>query len=586
MLNITCFNLGPKFFNFEQRLVQKLLYFNITNYIKELMFLGFEYSFYFPLILTLESTKGFFFTSPLLRYNELLKLNYNIKEYNISYSIQKNINSYIPFLNLINSFNNINAFSSSLHLMANTGAKANWAQICQLIGVRGYLANATGEFFKIPVLNSFNKGLNFFEYFISCYGARKGVLDTALKTADAGYLTRRLVESIQELNIKEYNCGSKNSLEYEFQINSKGTLILPFFLLLSGKVLQKNLIEPTTKKIIEFKNNYISDNLINNLYIKFNSLLKINTFSIKTCISGRTICSKCFGHTTFNTNNLGKSIGILSSQVIGEPGTQLTLRTFHTGGASTILKSNIYIKNKYLLISKYLFKNIKYKLCSTYYKLFNKTNKTIFSFIYLKKYYFSLNSFYLVYILKKYKFNQIISINNKLLYSKNNIYLSTLILTYLTINNIFQRKHYKNINFFHNYTGEFIYKNVLQLIIKNKYYKWIILNLNTSLLLNKYYLTIDNITKEKIIFIKSINQRTIKYFLIKYKSFLYSNRKLKSIYSYLHNIYILNLFFSINIFSYNKYSILPFNKIILNINTYKIFNTSIISLKYKKNIIN
>ncbi|XP_026189604.1 DNA-directed RNA polymerase subunit beta''-like [Cyclospora cayetanensis] len=300
MLNITCFNLGPKFFNFEQRLVQKLLYFNITNYIKELMFLGFEYSFYFPLILTLESTKGFFFTSPLLRYNELLKLNYNIKEYNISYSIQKNINSYIPFLNLINSFNNINAFSSSLHLMANTGAK--------------------------------------------------GVLDTALKTADAGYLTRRLVESIQELNIKEYNCGSKNSLEYEFQINSKGTLILPFFLLLSGKVLQKNLIEPTTKKIIEFKNNYISDNLINNLYIKFNSLLKINTFSIKTCISGRTICSKCFGHTTFNTNNLGKSIGILSSQVIGEPGTQLTLRTFHTGGASTILKSNIYIKNKYLLI--------------------------------------------------------------------------------------------------------------------------------------------------------------------------------------------------------------------------------------------
>ena len=125
MLAITFFSTGPKYFNIEQRLLQKLLYFNITKYIKELMFLGFEYSFYFPLVLTLESTKGYFFTSPLLRFNELLKLNFNIKEYNIFYSIQKNTNSYLQFLNLLNSFNNINAFSSSLHIMANTGAKAN-----------------------------------------------------------------------------------------------------------------------------------------------------------------------------------------------------------------------------------------------------------------------------------------------------------------------------------------------------------------------------------------------------------------------------------------------------------------------------
>lgn len=93
--------------------------------------------------------------------------------------------------------------------------------------------------FKIPVLSSFNKGLNFFEYFISCYGGRKGILDTALKTADAGYLTRRLVESIQELNIKEYNCGSNNSFEYFPQINIKGNLILPFFITLWKNITKK-----------------------------------------------------------------------------------------------------------------------------------------------------------------------------------------------------------------------------------------------------------------------------------------------------------------------------------------------------------
>ena len=112
MLSITFFSTGPNYFNIEQRLLQKLLYFNIVKYIKELMLLGFEYSFYFPLILTLESTKGYFFTSPLLRFNELLKLNFNIKEYNTYYSVPKKTNSYLKFLTLMNSFNNINAFSS------------------------------------------------------------------------------------------------------------------------------------------------------------------------------------------------------------------------------------------------------------------------------------------------------------------------------------------------------------------------------------------------------------------------------------------------------------------------------------------
>lgn len=127
MLAIIFFNTNSKFINLEQRLVQKLLYFNISMYIKELMAIGVEYSFLYPLILTLESTKGYFFTSPLLRVNELLKLNFNIKEFNILPYIptHKYINSYLPFLKLLNSFNNVNAFSNSLHIMSNTGAKAS-----------------------------------------------------------------------------------------------------------------------------------------------------------------------------------------------------------------------------------------------------------------------------------------------------------------------------------------------------------------------------------------------------------------------------------------------------------------------------
>ena len=585
MLIITFFSNKFNYFNIEQRLLQKLLYFNITKYIKELLFLGFEYSFYFPLILTLESTKGYFFTSPLLRFNELLKLNFNIKEYNTYYSVPKKTNSYLKFLILMNSFNNINAFSSSLHIMANTGAKANWNQICQLIGVRGYLANAIGEFFKIPVLNSFNKGLNFFEYFISCYGGRKGILDTALKTADAGYLTRRLVESIQELVIKEYNCGSNNSFEYFLQINIKGDLILPFFLLISGKILQKNLIDFFTKKIIEFKYNYITHNLINNLYLnKFNYLFKINTSSIKICLSGRTICSICFGYTTFANNYLGKSVGILSGQTISEPGTQLTLRTFHTGGTSSL---NLFKnKNNFIFNYKYLFKKNKYKLCSKYYNnfLLKKFNKKIFSFIYLKKYYFFINSLYLLFILHKYKFNQILSLNNKLIYSKNNIYINNILLIYLYINNIYQRKQLIIDIYEQNYIGEYIYMNILQLIIKNKYYKWIIINLNTSILFNKYFLENHNIIKEKFIFIKSKNQRFIKLFLIKNKSLLYSFRKFKNKLFNLINIYIYNIYFFNNYFLFlEKYILI--NNIYTYKNLFQIFKLNSTLIKFKKKII-
>lgn len=300
-------------------------------------------------------------------------------------------------------------------------------------------------------------------------------MDTALKTADAGYLTRRLVESIQEVIIKEYKCGSNNSFEYTTQINSRGIINLPFFLFFSGKILQKNLLEVTTKKVLEFQYNYLSDRLIYILHFnRFNFLLKINTFSIKTCLAGRSICSVCFGYTTFKNNALGQSVGILSGQVISEPGTQMTLRTFHTGGVSNFSLTKLAKKNNFLFNYKYLhlFKINKYKLCVKAFNILRKNRTKIFTISYLKPYYFIANSSQICYILKKNKINQIFALNNRLFYIKNNIHLGILLLTHLHSNKIFQRKFFYNyINNSNNYVGEFLYKYVIQLIIKNKYHK-------------------------------------------------------------------------------------------------------------------
>ena len=245
-------------------------------------------------------------------------------------------------------------------------------------------------------------------------------------------------------------------------------------------------------------------------------------------------------------------------------------------------KNNLDLKFKYL----YFFKSNKYKLCATYRNILKRKNNTkLYSFIYIKQYYFTLNSYYLLFVIKKYKLNQIISINNRLIYSKNNIHLSNLLLTYLSINNISQRKYLINNNYENNYTGEFLYKHVLQLIVKNKYNKWVVLNLNKSLLYNKYYSTYYTITNEKIIFIKSKNQRFNKVFLSKHKSFLYSYKEFKNELSNLQRIFILSIIFSKNSYSYNKQYVF-FNNLHICLNKCQAFKTNTTLIKCKKNIMN
>lgn len=320
------------------------------------------------------------------------------------------------------------------------------------MAIKGYLTNFKGDVFKIPVLNSFSKGLNLFEYFISCYGARKGILDTALKTADSGYLTRRLVECSQELILKEYSCNSENSMEIYSYINSKGNIILPF-LFLYGKTLQKNLKDQINQRILSFKHNYISEVLLN--YIIKNKRkfkCKFNICSVKLCNTGRSICSKCFGYTNFKKNYLGKNLGILSSQVIGEPSTQLTLRTFHTGGTSYLQTKNKINKIKnFSLFNYYSLSNYKkYKFCLK--KRFIKKShyNHISALLYIKKNHFIYNTVINYFIIRKYQLNQLIFMNNNIIYSKNKIMLGNLLFLFLIINNIIQRKKRNIVNYINN----------------------------------------------------------------------------------------------------------------------------------------
>ena len=338
-MNLHLISLGIKNLSFEQRLIELLGVLPSSSLISELMILGFEYASKYPLSLNLESTRGYSYLAPLLRKRAYLTHTFFSAD---SYSVSKKQDTligsisnraYLKFFELISSYKNTNPLASSLHLMANTGARANWDQVRQLIGFRGYLSNARGFLYEIPVMQSFNRGLNIYEYFLSSYGARKGIIDTALKTADAGYLTRRLVENVQEFIIKERYCGVKDSVLITLNMSPEGDLKFPLNLMLWGKTLAKNLVDPKKGNIILAKGTKLGIN-INKLLYKYN-INKLYVYSTSLCIAGRSICNSCYGFKGVFGSLLGESIGIIGGEAVGEPGTQMTLRTFHTGGVFT-----------------------------------------------------------------------------------------------------------------------------------------------------------------------------------------------------------------------------------------------------------
>jgi DNA-directed RNA polymerase subunit beta' len=217
-----------------------------------------------------------------------------------------------------------------LYMMADSGARGSMNQIRQLAGMRGLMANTSGRTIEIPIKANFREGLSVLEYFISSRGARKGLADTALRTADSGYLTRRLVDVSQDVIIRESDCGTDEGIEIS-EIRDGNQIIEPFKDRLGGRFLA----EPA----VDEKGNVIKD--VDSLMTDFDArriidagITKVKIRSVLKCKSRYGVCAKCYGANlaTGESVNIGESVGIIAAQSIGEPGTQLTMRTFHTGG--------------------------------------------------------------------------------------------------------------------------------------------------------------------------------------------------------------------------------------------------------------
>ena len=220
-----------------------------------------------------------------------------------------------------------------VYMMSQSGARGNINQIKQLAGMRGLMADTSGKTIEIPIKSNFREGLNVLEFFISTHGARKGLADTALRTADSGYLTRRLVDVSQDVIVRELDCGTDKGIEV-YDIKDGGEIIEPLSERLVGRYLTEDMYDPNTKELIATKDEAIDEKKAST--IAKSGVKKVRIRSVLTCHSEVGICAKCYGANlaTGDAVNVGEAVGIIAAQSIGEPGTQLTMRTFHTGGVA------------------------------------------------------------------------------------------------------------------------------------------------------------------------------------------------------------------------------------------------------------
>ncbi len=250
------------------------------------------------------------------RYAAVLKIWAKATE-DVSVALQKNLDRYNP-----------------IFMMADSGARGSMSQIRQLAGMRGLIANTSGKTIEIPIRANYREGLNILEYFISSRGARKGLADTALRTADSGYLTRRLVDVSQDVIIREDDCGSTEGLEV-FDIREGKESIEPLHERLLGRYLVEDFVDEKTGKVLVSKDKLMTDQDADIIVSSGTQRIKIR--SILNCRAKHGVCKKCYGANLANGQpvSVGEAVGIIAAQSIGEPGTQLTMRTFHTGGVAS-----------------------------------------------------------------------------------------------------------------------------------------------------------------------------------------------------------------------------------------------------------
>jgi DNA-directed RNA polymerase subunit beta' len=221
-----------------------------------------------------------------------------------------------------------------VYIMADSGARGSKQQIRQLAGMRGLMAKPSGEIIETPITSNFREGLTVLQYFISTHGARKGLADTALKTADSGYLTRRLVDVAQDVIIHELDCGTLDGIESRAIVES-GEIIEPLRDRIIGRVTLEKITDPFTGEVIIDVNQEIDEERAS--AIPDAGIEKVKIRSVLTCAARRGVCAQCYGRdlATGRMVELGQAVGVIAAQSIGEPGTQLTMRTFHIGGTAS-----------------------------------------------------------------------------------------------------------------------------------------------------------------------------------------------------------------------------------------------------------
>jgi len=223
---------------------------------------------------------------------------------------------------------------NSIYMMSDSGARGSLAQIRQLAGMRGLMVKPSGEIIETPIISNLKEGLSVLEYFTSTHGARKGLADTALKTANSGYLTRRLVDVSMDCIIQERDCGTENGLIVKAMIDG-GEVTIPLSDKILGRVTTTDILHPVTNELIIAKNEMITEDVVEKIDAVGIESLKVR--SVLTCEAKNGVCAKCYGRdlATGDLVSPGEAVGVIAAQSIGEPGTQLTMRTFHIGGAAT-----------------------------------------------------------------------------------------------------------------------------------------------------------------------------------------------------------------------------------------------------------
>ena len=222
-----------------------------------------------------------------------------------------------------------------VYMMSESGARGNVNQLRQIAGMRGLMASTTGKTVEIPITSSFREGLDALEYFISAHGARKGLADTALRTADSGYLTRRLVDVSQDIIVREHDCGTHEGIEVS-DIKDGNQVVEKMSERLMGRYPLEDVIDPNTNEVIVDTNTLITESIADRIVAAGIDKVKVRT--VLDCRTKHGVCAKCYGMglATREEVNIGESVGIIAAQSIGEPGTQLTMRTIHSGGVAGV----------------------------------------------------------------------------------------------------------------------------------------------------------------------------------------------------------------------------------------------------------